>query len=48
MGALEVGMIDGAKFIGIDEETGALAARKLGDLRVLDGSPLDDEWTSLT
>jgi hypothetical protein len=42
MGALEVGTIDGARFIGIDKETGSLAVGKLADLVVLDGNPLDD------
>ena len=42
MGALEVGTIHGAKFIGIDKDAGSLAVGKLGDLLVLDGNPLDD------
>jgi hypothetical protein len=42
LGALEVGTIHGAKFIGIEKETGSLAVGKLGDLLVLDGNPLDD------
>ena len=42
MGALEVATIHGAKFIGIEKETGSLAVGKLADLLVLDGNPLDD------
>jgi len=42
MGALEVGTIDGARFIGIEKETGSLAVGKLADMLVLDGNPLDD------
>lgn len=42
MGALEVGTIHGARFIGIEKETGSLAVGKLGDLLVLDGNPLED------
>ena len=42
LGALEVGTIYGARFIGIEKETGSLAVGKLGDLLVLDGNPLDD------
>ena len=42
LGALEVGTIHGARFIGIEKETGSLAVGKLGDLLVLDGNPLDD------
>jgi cytosine/adenosine deaminase-related metal-dependent hydrolase len=42
MGALEVGTVDGARFIGVDKETGSLAVGKLGDLLVLDGNPLAD------
>ena len=42
LGALEVGTIHGAKFIGIEKETGSLAVGKLGDLLVLGGNPIDD------
>jgi imidazolonepropionase-like amidohydrolase len=42
MGALEVGTLDGARFIGIEKETGSLAVGKLGDMLVLDANPLDD------
>jgi Tol biopolymer transport system component/imidazolonepropionase-like amidohydrolase len=42
MGALEVGTIHGARFIGIEKDAGSLAVGKLADLLVLDGNPLDD------
>jgi Tol biopolymer transport system component len=42
MGALEVATLDGARFIGIDKETGSIAVGKLADLVVLNSNPLDN------
>lgn len=42
MGALEVGTIHGAKFIGIDKDAGSVAVGKLADLLVLNANPLDN------
>jgi imidazolonepropionase-like amidohydrolase len=42
MSALEVATLDGARFIGIEKETGSIVAGKLGDLVVLNGNPLEN------
>ena len=42
MRALEVGTLHGAKYIGIDGETGSIKAGKLADLLVLNSNPLDN------
>jgi len=42
MGALEVGTLHGARFIGIDKDAGSLAAGKLADLIVLNANPLEN------
>jgi hypothetical protein len=42
MGAIEVGTLHGAKFIGIDKDAGSLAVGKLADLLVLNANPLDN------
>lgn len=42
MGALEVGTIHGAHFLGMEDDLGTITAGKLGDLVVLDKNPLDD------
>ena len=40
--ALEVATLDGARFIGLEKETGSIATGKLGDLIVLNSNPLDN------
>lgn len=42
MGALEVGSLHGARFLGMQDDLGSLTAGKLADLVVLDRNPLDD------
>lgn len=42
MGALEVATIDGAKFLGADQDIGSLEVGKLADLIVLNSNPLDN------
>lgn len=42
MGALEVGTLQGAQFLGADEDLGSLEEGKLADLLVLDSNPLED------
>ena len=42
MEALEAGTIDGARFLGLEGETGSIVPGKLADLVVLGSNPLDD------
>ena len=42
MGALEVGSLHGAHFLGMDADIGSIKVGKLADLVVLDKNPLDD------
>lgn len=42
MGALEVGSLHGARFIGLQDDIGSIKVGKLADLMVLDRNPLED------
>jgi Tol biopolymer transport system component len=42
MGALEVGTMDGARYLGMEQDLGSIAVGKLADLDVLNKNPLDD------
>ncbi|MEQ9400052.1 MAG: amidohydrolase family protein [Longimicrobiales bacterium] len=41
-GALRVGTLEGARFLGADDDLGSLEVGKLADLLILDRNPLDD------
>lgn len=41
-GALELGSLGGARFLGMEEDLGSLKNGKLADLVVLNGNPLED------
>jgi cytosine/adenosine deaminase-related metal-dependent hydrolase len=42
MEALEAASLDGAHFLGLDQEIGSIAVGKLADLVILDSNPLED------
>ncbi len=42
LGALEVATVQGARFLGAEEDLGSIAVGKLADLVVLNSNPLDD------
>jgi cytosine/adenosine deaminase-related metal-dependent hydrolase len=42
MGALEVGTMDGARYLGMEQDLGSIAVGKLADLDILNRDPLDD------
>jgi Tol biopolymer transport system component len=42
LGAIRMGTLDGAYFLGADEDLGSIRAGKLADLQVLDANPLED------
>ena len=42
MKALEVASLQGARFLGVDQDVGSIAAGKLADLIVLNADPLED------
>ena len=42
MEALEAASLDGAHFLGLDQELGSITVGKLADLVVLDSNPLED------
>lgn len=42
MGALELGSMDGARFLGMEKDLGSIRTGKLADLNVLNKNPLDD------
>ena len=42
MGALEVASLQGAHFLGADQDLGSLEVGKLADLMVLNSNPLDN------
>ncbi len=47
MGALEIGTIDGAKFLGAEKDIGSIEVGKLADMIVLNSNPLDDIHNTL-
>ena len=42
LGALRVASLDGATFLGAQEDLGSIEVGKLGDLIILNSNPLDD------
>ena len=42
MGALEVGTMDGARYLGMEQDLGSITVGKLADLDILNKDPLDD------
>ena len=42
IGAIQAATINGARFLGVEDEYGSLAVGKSGDLLILDGNPLED------
>lgn len=42
MGALEMGTMDGALYLGMDKDLGSISVGKLADLDILNKNPLDD------
>ena len=42
LGALEVASLNGARYLGLDDQLGSIAAGKYADLVILDSNPLDD------
>ena len=42
LGALEVASLNGARYLGLDDQLGSIVAGKYADLVILDSNPLDD------